>query len=254
MVGVVADVLLVSAAFICAYQLRFETGVNPRQAEFITEVLPFVVLVKIPIFYVMGLYRGVWRYAGMPELVRVVKATLLASIGVVLTLSVLYGADSISKGVIVIDWMIVTIAVVAVRFSFRAFPRYIATKRLNGKRVLLYGAGDAGMLALSEIRQNPGLDFQPIGFIDDDLGKVGNVVQGMPIFGTWAELVGVCSQHHIEEVLITTNQLDGPRIRETQTLCASIGLPCRLITVRFGEPEIAMSVSQRFQPTVVAVS
>src|SRR5690606_31966844 len=181
-------------------QLRFESGVNARQAEFIADVLPFVVLVKIPVFYVMGLYRGVWRYAGMPELVRVVKATVLASVGVVITLSLLHGTAPISKGVIVIDWMIVTIAVVAVRFSFRAFPRYIATKRLNGKRVLLYGAGDAGMLALSEIRQNPGLNFQPVGFIDDDRAKVGNVLQGMPIFGTRSELVGVCTAHHIEEV------------------------------------------------------
>jgi UDP-GlcNAc:undecaprenyl-phosphate GlcNAc-1-phosphate transferase len=202
----------------------------------------------------MGLYRGIWRYAGMPELVRIVKATVLASLGLVLTLLTLFGAATISKGVIVIDWMIVTIAVVAVRFSFRALPRYIATKREKGRRVLMYGAGDAGMLALSEIRQNQTLGFQPVGFIDDDLQKVGQLVQGLPVIGTRADLAQACTQFRIEEILITTNQLALARVQETQHVCDSIGLPCRLITVRIGSPELPMSVSERLEPSVAAVN
>ncbi len=252
MFGVVADVLLVAAAFLLSYQLRFETGVSESQAAFISSVLPIVVLVKIPLFYAMGLYRGIWRYAGLPELVRIVKATVLSSIGLVLALVTLYGVDVVSKGVIVIDWMIVTIAVVAVRFSFRAFPRYIATKRVNGKRILLYGAGDAGTLALSEIRQNPSLGFQPIGFIDDDPGKAGQLLQGLPVLGTRAELADACRRHHIEEILITTNQMAPERVRETQFVCEGIGLPCRLVTLRIDAPERTISVSERFEPSMAA--
>ena len=252
MFGVVADVLLVVAAFICAYQLRFESGVNPTQADFIAEVLPIVLLVKVPLFYAMGMYRGIWRYAGTPELIRIVKATVLASMGLALVLAALYGFPSISKGVIVIDWMIVTIAVAAVRFSFRALPRYIATKRLNGRRALLYGAGDAGMLALSEIRQNPSLNLQPVAFLDDDRSKVGHILQGLPVAGTWADLARVCSGRQIEELVITSSLIDADRVTETRQICRSIGVPCRVLSLRIGE--VPAPVVGRIEPAIAKAS
>ena len=254
MFAVGADVLLVVAAFLSAYQLRFESGVSSSQAAFIASALPLVVVVKIPLFYVMGLYRGIWRYAGTPELVRVVKATTISSVGLVLGTVTVFGPDVISKGVVVIDWMIVTIAVVAVRFSFRAFPRYLATKRASGRRVMLYGAGDAGMLALAEIRQNRSLDFQPVAFIDDDIEKVGQLVQGIPVVGTRADLAQACTRFDVEEILITTNRLSVDRVRETKHFCQSIGMPCRLIAVRIDAPQTPMKVSDRFEPSIAATN
>ncbi|HHP7239286.1 glycosyltransferase family 4 protein, partial [Longibacter sp.] len=77
--GILADAVLVGATFVIAHSLRFDSGVPAPHAEQMIQILPFVVSLKIALFYAFGLYRGIWRYAGTPELVRTGLATLTAS-------------------------------------------------------------------------------------------------------------------------------------------------------------------------------
>lgn len=252
--GVIGDILLVIAAFISSYFLRFEAGVTPERASFITAVLPVVVAVKIPVFYAFGLYRGIWRYAGTIEFVRVVKATVLSSVVTFLLLGTYFGLGTLSKGVFVIDWMVVTIALVAVRFSFRFFPQLLASRRIGGRRVLLYGAGDAGVLVLREIRQNPDLGYNPLGFIDDDLSKVGHLVQGLQVLGTRTDLQSTCEDQRIEEVLITTTRLSDKRASETVRFCESMGIPCRTVTVNIYQPDAIDAIEGLVGPAVARAS
>ena len=252
--GVIGDILLVIAAFISAYYLRFEEGINADRAAFITAVLPVIVAIKIPVFYAFGLYRGIWRYAGTLEFVRVVRASFLSSVVTFLALSAYYGFDRIARGVFVIDWMIVTISLVAVRFSFRFLPQLLASRRIGGKRVVLYGAGDAGMLVLREIRQNPSLGYNPLGFVDDDPGKVERLVQGLQVFGTRAELQSICREQRIEEVLITTSRISDQRVDETVAFCESIGVPCRTVTVNIHQPDATGAVEGLIGPAVARAS
>lgn len=231
--GVLADVGLVAAAFILAYYLRFEEGLAPAQEELLEGALPLVIAIKVSLFYGMGLYRGLWRHAGTPEFVHLVKTTSLASVVVFGVLGAIYGFGGLSQSVFVIDWMIVTLAVGGARFGFRGLRQYLASKRNARHRALLYGAGDAGLLALREIRQNPDLDLTPVGFVDDDPLKQDQHVQGIKVLGNGRTLETLCAQHDVDVVLITAVRMTEVRRMAIWVACQDAGVACQAFDLSF---------------------
>lgn len=231
--GLVADLLLVVGSFVVAHYLRFENGLSGGQLERMVALLPLVVVVKIGSLYVFGAYRGLLRYAGSHELITVVQASTFASGVLVVGLVVAVRFEGFSRAVYIIDWLLATVSLVAVRGAFRGLRGYFAARRRGGRRVLLYGAGDAGYLALREIRQNPDLDFEPIGFVDDDPAKQGTVVHGLPVLGGGDELRDLVEDHGAQEVMLTISQLDSEDRRDLRGRCAASGVPCRELKIDF---------------------
>jgi len=229
--GIFVDVLLVGAAFVVAHYLRYEHGLTAAQQTRMLEVLPLVVGAKVLVFYGMGLYRGIWRHAGTPEVVRTGIATILAGGATFGVYAGLHGAAAVSTAVLVIDWMIVTLAVAGVRFGFRGLRQYFAANRNDGRRVLLYGAGDAGVLTLRELRRNDALGRRPVGFIDDDPLKQHQTIQGLKVRGTGADLVDVCREHDVDEVIVTTTTMPEARRRTVYRRCREAGIPCAAFDV-----------------------
>ncbi len=229
--GIFTDVMLAGAAFVVAHYLRFENGLSVVQETQMLEALPLVVAVKVLVFYKLGLYRGIWRHAGTPELVRTVGTTVLAGGATFGVYAALHGMASVSIAVLVIDWLIVTIAVVGVRFGFRGFRQYLAANRNQGRRVLLYGAGDAGVLTLRELRRNPDHHRTPVGFIDDDSLKQGQTVQGIEVLGTGNELIRVCREQEVDEVIVTTSTMPASRQRVVYRRCQEAGISCTTFDV-----------------------
>ncbi|MEF8817943.1 MAG: hypothetical protein V5A58_14220, partial [Salinibacter sp.] len=229
--GILVDALLVGAAFVVAHYLRYEGGLTALRETRMLEALPLVVGAKTLIFYAMGLYRGIWRHAGTPELVRTGTATIVAGGAAFGIYVALHGLGAVSVSVLVIDWMTVTLAVVGVRFGFRGLRQYFAATRSGGRRVLLYGAGDAGMLTLRELRRNDALDRQPVGFIDDDPLKQDRTIQGLKVRGTGDELVQVCRDHDVDEVIVTTTTMPKDRQQAVSRRCRDANIPCTAFNV-----------------------
>lgn len=232
-VGVLGDVMLVGAAFVIAHYLRYEYGLPAAQKARLVQALPLVIAAKVTVFYVLGLYRGIWRHAGTPEMIRTITATVLASVATFGVLAVMYGVETISTSVLIIDWMVVTMAVAGARFGFRGLRQYFASKNHTGPRALLYGAGDTGLLALREIRHNPDHDVDPVAFVDDDPLKQGQSVQGLPVLGDRTEIPALCDRHDIDEVIITANTIPGERRRAVCEACNEIDVACRTFTFTF---------------------
>ncbi len=237
--GMFADVLLVGAAFVVAHYLRYESGLSVVRETWMLKSLPLVVAAKVLVFYATGLYRGIWRHAGTPELVRAGGATVLAEIATGAVYALLYGLGAVSVSVLVIDWMIATFSIVGIRFGFRGLRQYFAANRNEGRRVLLYGAGDAGVLTLRELRRNPDLGRRPIGFIDDDPLKQGQTIQGLEVAGTGEDLVRVCRRKEVDEVVVTTEKMSEARRRAVSTKCREANISCTTfgVTVEPLEPD-----------------
>jgi UDP-GlcNAc:undecaprenyl-phosphate/decaprenyl-phosphate GlcNAc-1-phosphate transferase len=232
-----ADLLLVISAFVLAHHLRFEEGLSAIHEEQLMYALPILAAVKLAVFYWGGLYGSIWRYAGTPEIVRIGWVTILASVLSYLALGVLQGFTPLSEGVALIDWMITAISIAGVRLGFRGLRQYISSKREKGRRILLYGAGDAGVVSLREIRQNPHFGLIPVAFLDDDVTKHGLRVQGLPVVGGFADMERICKQYSIEEVLITALSM-APKDR--LCICAEcnrISVSCRSFYIAFSPVE-----------------
>jgi UDP-GlcNAc:undecaprenyl-phosphate GlcNAc-1-phosphate transferase len=114
------------------------------------------------------------------------------------------------------------------RMAFRLFRQLIpAVSKKNGRRVLIYGAGDGGELLLRELRNNRDLQLAPIGFLDDDPAKSGKVIHGLRVFGGNGDLSAVCAQHEVDEVVISSMKMSEERIQEVVQCCTD-----RHITVK----------------------
>jgi UDP-GlcNAc:undecaprenyl-phosphate GlcNAc-1-phosphate transferase len=249
--GMLTDVMLVAAAFVVAHYLRFEGGLAPAHEAQMLEILPLVVAAKVLVFYAAGLYRGIWRHAGTPELVRTVGATVLAGGATFAVYALLHGPATVSISVLVIDWMIVTLAVAGVRFGFRGLRQYLAANREQGRDVLLYGAGDAGVLTLRELRRNPDLGRTPIGFVDDDAMKQGQTIQGLEVLGTGEDLVRICRERDVDEVIVTTTTMPAAQQRLVYRRCQEEDIPCTAfdVTVEPLQPDPAVLVTDEAELT-----
>lgn len=228
--GVVADLLIVVAAFIMAVHLRFGGTPPADQMDLVVEALPAVVVLKIAIFYAFGLYHGVWRHAGTPELVRLFKASTLASLATLGGLLAVYGSDGMSFSAVILDWMIVTGGVGSIRFGFRALRQYFAAQRDYGRRVLVYGSGDQGLLVVRHLRQR--VDRTVVGLLDENPKRHALQVQGVQVLGDREALPDLAGEHDVDEVIVP---LEGTTQEERQQLaqhCVEAGVGCQHFAFR----------------------
>jgi UDP-GlcNAc:undecaprenyl-phosphate/decaprenyl-phosphate GlcNAc-1-phosphate transferase len=223
---VLLDVVLIILSYWSAYAINFPPQ-SPAWALFI-RTLPVLVFIKMSVFLVMGVYRGLWRYTSMSDLIVFAKAVMLSSVASLLVLLFAFRFQGFSRKVFVIDAVLMLLFLAGSRMAFRVFRQLLpAVSKRNGRRVLIYGAGDGGELLLRELRNNRDLHLAPIGFLDDDPAKSGKVIHGLRVFGGNGDLSAVCTQHEVDEVVISSMKMTEERIQEVLQCCSE-----RQITVR----------------------
>ena len=216
---VLLDVVLVILAYWSAYAINFPPA-SPAWKLFI-RTLPVLVFIRMGVFLVMGVYRGLWRYTGMSDLIVFGKAVVLSSVASLILLLFAFRFEGFSRKVFVIDAVLMFLFLAGSRLAFRLFRQLLpAVTTSNGRRVLIYGAGDAGELLLRELRNNRELQLSPIGFLDDDPAKSGKVIHGLRVFGGNGDLSAVCAQHEVDEVVISSMKMTEERIEEVLRCCS----------------------------------
>jgi len=223
---VLLDVVLVILSYWSAYAINFPPT-SPAWKLFI-RTLPVLVFIKMSVFLVTGVYRGLWRYTSIGDLIVFAKAVALSSIGSLLVILFAFRFEGYSRKVFVIDAVLMLLFLAGSRMAFRLFRQLLpVVSQSNGRRVLIYGAGDGGELLLRELRNNRELNLSPIGFLDDDPAKSGKVIHGLRVFGGNGDLGKVCTQHEVDEVVISSLKMSEERIQEVLQICAD-----RHITVK----------------------
>ena len=216
---VLLDVVLIILSYWAAYAINFPPT-SPAWNLFI-RTLPVLVFVKMSVFLVMGVYRGLWRYTSMSDLIVFAKAVILSSVANVLVLLFQFRFEGFSRKVFVIDAVLMFLFLAGSRMAFRLFRQILpAVGTPNGRRVLIYGAGDGGELLLRELRNNRELNLSPIGFLDDDPAKSGKLIHGLKVFGGNGDLGSVCLQHEVDEVVISSMKMTDERVQEVLQTCA----------------------------------
>ena len=216
---VLLDVVLIILSYWSAYAINFPPT-SPAWNLFI-RTLPVLVFVKMSVFLVTGVYRGLWRYTSMSDLIVFAKAVALSSVASLILLLFAFRFEGFSRKVFIIDAVLMLLFLAGSRMAFRVFRQILpAAGTANGRRVLIYGAGDGGELLLRELRNNRELNLSPIGFLDDDPAKSGKVIHGLRVFGGNGDLGTVCTQHEIHEVVISSMKMSDERIHEVLQVCA----------------------------------
>lgn len=217
---VLLDVVLIILAYYSAYALLFGSWSEGQDWQLFLRTLPLLVVIKMAMFLVMGVYRGLWRYTSVDDLIVFAKAVSLGSIASILAILFTFRFEGFSRTVFALDGMLLLIMVAGSRFAFRLLRNLLpASSAGDGRRVLIYGAGDAGELLLRELRNNPELRYTPVGFVDDDPLKKDKVIHGLRVFAGNGGLPGICAQKGVEEVLISSSRFSEERTREILRHC-----------------------------------
>jgi UDP-GlcNAc:undecaprenyl-phosphate GlcNAc-1-phosphate transferase len=220
---VLLDVVLIGLAYYAANLLYHGPLGEDGAWDLLLNTMPVMVVMKLGAFLTTGVYRGLWRYIGINDLVVYIKAVALGSVLSVLVFLFLFRFENLSRVVFVLDGLLLLSMVAGSRVAFRMlrglFP---VPHQIGGRRVLIYGAGDAGVMLLREMHNNPKLECVPVGFADDDLSKSGMVIHGLPVFGGNGSLPEICRKQQIEEVYISSSLFSPERVNEILDQCKEI--------------------------------
>lgn len=209
MLLVMLDFVLVAFAYYLSYRLRFNGSEFVYYFNIFLKSLPAVIAFKLAVFFVMGIYRGIWAYISTNDVFLYIRSSMMATLLTVVAVTFIYRFQDFSKGIFLIDWIITTGLLLGTRGSFRLFLETQKRKTLSGDRVVIYGAGCGGELLLREILNNKQLKVKPVGFIDDDLLKNHRKIQGYEILGTFADLEHLHREHQLAGILISFNDSQG---------------------------------------------
>jgi UDP-GlcNAc:undecaprenyl-phosphate GlcNAc-1-phosphate transferase len=230
---VLLDVVLIVLAYWSAYAIKFEPFSNSPAWKLFLRTLPVLVVVRLAAFLVFGVYRGIWRYTSMDDLMTFAKAVAAGSIVSMTIVLFKFRFQGFSRAVFAIDALVMLLLLAGSRIAFRFFRKVIpAVSTENGRRVLIYGAGDAGELLLRELLNNRELRYAPVGFIDDDASKHGKLIHGFRVFGGNGSLAKIISEQQVEQVLISTPRISAERIGEIWSECDARNIELRRMSIR----------------------
>ena len=225
---VLLDVALIALAQYAAYFTFFGRAVaTSSDWQLFLKTLPIIIFVKLGVFLAAGMYRGLWRYASVSDLFTQMKAVFGASVASVMAVLFAFRFDGFSRAVFIADGAFLLLFVVSSRFAFRALRRLIpAPHTRTGRRVIVFGAGDAGDLLYREMHNNHQLGFVPVAFVDDDERKIGRKLHGLRVYSTEA-LADVCREVRADEVFLSTMKVPLSRLRHIVETCESAGVPVK---------------------------
>ena len=177
-----------------AFLLRFDGTIPFPKALLVTQMLPWLVIVRGLVFVPFRLYQGMWRYSGIWDLRNIIAGVCLSSVVFYVLVHFGLGETAYPRAVFFIDGMLLIGFMGGLRLSRRLYRE--VGRRQGRRRVLIYGAGDAGEMIAREMRQNVNYACEPVGFIDDDLRKGSRrMASWLQVLGSRATLPAVIQKH-----------------------------------------------------------
>jgi nucleoside-diphosphate-sugar epimerase len=239
---ILVDVVLVNLAAYLAYVVRGSLYFDGRWRSLMMEeyrdafwqIALVVTIVRISTFFVLKLYKPVWRYASVGEFVSIFKAVTLGTAAFIV---VMYVSRQMfySRGVVGIDWALNLLLIGMTKFSSRIFHEYWPRLASGPKtRVLIVGAGSTGQNALREIMQAGFLrsqkHYSPVGFIDDDPEKQGKSIHSVEVLGTSKDIPSITRQTRADEILIAISSAHDSKVKEITSLCEKTNAKVSLVS------------------------
>jgi FlaA1/EpsC-like NDP-sugar epimerase len=231
---VLCDIVLVMTSYYLAFYLRSDGHIPEAYLALFKATVPLVVVTKIFFFFVFNLYRGMWRFTGINDLKNVVAATLLSSMTMTWYYLFLNQLQWYPRSVYVMDFALTLMFIGGIRLGVRmALNRgSILSQGFQGngkdrKRIMVLGAGYTGEKVVREMLDSPGMKMKPVAFLDDNPGKSGKSIHGVPIKGRIKEIERF--QDEFDEILIAIPSARGEQIREIVSACEKLGKRFRMM-------------------------
>ena len=214
---VLLDLVLIPTAYYVAYRLRFEGVQFGLNYHLFLESLPVVLASQLLALFVVGGYRGTWRYFGIMDAVVFGKGVLLGTVAAELFILYVYRFESYSRSVFVIDAALLFLLLAATRASFRLVGEYVSRQSTLGQRCIIYGTGGASLGTIREAFGPAALKI--VGFIDDDPMHRNSRVGGYSVVGSYDDLLSLVRAGNVDCVVLNTPVLDAHHLQTLERSC-----------------------------------
>jgi FlaA1/EpsC-like NDP-sugar epimerase len=236
------DILAAALAWLAGYWLRFNLAVPPEFQAAALSTLLWVVPLQAVVFWRFGLYRGIWRFASLPDLKRIVLAVGIAALLIPVVLILFRVSAVVPRSVLILDPLLLVALMGGSRLAYRAWKehRLAGVLRPDSRPVLVAGAGSAADFLLRELARNPA-GFHVVGLLDDSRDKQRRLVQGIPVLGPLADVAGWAKKMEVDDIVLALPSAAHEVRKRITQVCTGAGL--NVMTVPSLEDLVAGRVS-----------
>jgi FlaA1/EpsC-like NDP-sugar epimerase len=218
------DLVAVAVCWWLAYWLRFNLDVPRIYLEGVRQNLPLIFLVYLPVCGVFGLYRGVWRYASMMDVRRIVMAVTVSAVIVTAAIYMFGLGPTTPRSVLILHPLLLVLAMGGGRFAYRAWRdrRLYGRAMLSGEPVLVLGSGDAADRLIRELAHSP--DWCVVGLLSEDTRRVGHELQGVKVLGSPDDLSAWAKKLRVGQAIVAMPDAPPRQRRKAMELAVQAGL------------------------------
>jgi FlaA1/EpsC-like NDP-sugar epimerase len=219
-----------------AYMLRFDFAIPETEARHVRSAIVIALMAKMLVFYLLGLDRGLWRFTGATDVPRIFVANLSGSTLFTISTAVVVG-HNFPRAVYLIDLLLCFLLTCGCQLAVRLYHEMRVpsiSSRKSAKGLLIYGAGEAGLNLVREIRSTPNFQYRIVGFLDDDARKQQATLLGVRVLGRGRDAARIVERHRhnsvaIDEIVIALPSASGRKLSEALANCRASGIPCKTI-------------------------
>jgi FlaA1/EpsC-like NDP-sugar epimerase len=241
---IIADTFLLAFSFYIALLLRFDFEIPTEYIIRFKQLIAGMVSICLIVFYALGLYRRLWRYASIGELNSLVFAVSLSTATVFFYTSFLH--TPFPRTVYVINWALNIGLIGGIRFFIRILAMHLNSHHAKepSTRVLIIGAGEAGAIVASEMKKHTNSCALPVGFIDDDPAKQRCSLHSIKVLGKSSDIPDIVAKHKVDEVIISIPSAPRSEIRRLTRICSSLPVKVKILPGVYELINGKVSVSQ----------
>ncbi|GGK42694.1 MULTISPECIES: polysaccharide biosynthesis protein [Flavobacteriaceae] len=229
----IIDIYIVFNTFILSYLIRFNFSLNFDTSKFIIQ-LPVVVIAALISFLMVGSYKGVIRHTGVRDSINVILASFLI-FGTLIAIVMLnhqfnfITEFTIPKSIIAIHFLLNVIVLIVIRFLYKEFYSLLTSGSSVEKRVLIYGAGEAGILVHSILKDDKTSRIHLVGFVDDDKRKAGNKLNGIRIYNSDKINIHFVEKKSIDEVILAIQNIKPSKLIEIVDTLSKLPIEVKIV-------------------------
>jgi FlaA1/EpsC-like NDP-sugar epimerase len=240
------DTLIWITSWLLAFLIRFDFDIPQIRLDQWKQLLPFMLITKLFVFYFFDLYRGMWRYTSIADLFNIIKAATVSSFVIVSLIVFHTRFVGYPRSVFIIDWCLTILFISGFRLSIRFYFDHVSDhkpwrsavgtvfgtvrkKSADSKNLLIIGAGDCGEKIFREIYDNARLRYNVVGFLDDDPAKLDMKIHGIPVVGCIADIQEAGRTLGVDEALIAIPSATSEQMRKMVEHCKGSGIEFKTI-------------------------
>lgn len=229
----IIDVYIVLNTFILSYLIRFDFSLSFDTSKFLLQ-FPIVIISSLIGFFIIGSYKGVIRHTGIRDSINVFLASLIIFVLMVSFVMLNHEFNwmtefTIPRSIVVIHFLLNVTFLIAIRFIYKELYRLLVTGSDIEKRVMIYGAGEAGMLAYSVLHDDKKNKVQIVGFIDDDKRKSGSKINGVPVFSSKKINTSFVQNKDIDEIILSIQNIKPSRLLQIVDAVSKLPVKVKIV-------------------------